>query len=152
MDYLSAYVTVDNYDWYMDRLFQEAVAAGRKINLDRLRDAYVDLITDSVEFYDKVAQEQLGRSPHHVLLLHENDLAALFIADLVDRLRNRGWEIISPEEAFTDPIAAVEPATLRLGQGRIIAMAIDKGYDGPTGRWEDEDLLKAEFHRRRVWE
>jgi peptidoglycan-N-acetylglucosamine deacetylase len=152
MGYLSAYVTVDNYDWHMDAMLQQAVGAGKRIAFDRLRDAYVDLQTQSVEFYDGVARKTLGRSPRHVLLLHENDLAALFIGDLVARLRREGWEIISPEEAFADPIAAVEPGTLRLGQGRVIAMAIEAGYQGPTRMWEDEEKLRAEFERRRVWE
>lgn len=151
MDHRSAYVTVDTFDWHMDRMFQDAVQAGNKVDFDRLREAYVDLLTDSIEFYDGVAQSQLGRSPRHVLLLHENDLAALYLGDLVTRLRGKGWQIISPEEAFLDPIATVEPDTLRLGQGRVIAMATAKGYKGPTGRWEDEDELQREFARREVW-
>lgn len=150
--YLSAYVTVDTYDWYMDRIFQEAIAAGKKIASNRLRDAYVELLADSIEFYDEVAVKQLGRSPRHVLLLHENDLAALYLGDLVARLRKTGWEIISPEVAYRDPIASVEPDTLTLGQGRVIALAVAQGYKGPSRRWEDEEKLKQEFERRRVWE
>lgn len=151
MDHRSGYVTVDTYDWHMDRMFQAAVDAGKKIDFDRLRAVYVDLITDSVEFYDGVARSQLGRSPRHVLLLHENDLAALYLGDLVARLRDKGWKIIGAEEAFADPIAAVEPDTLWLGQGRIIAMATAKGYQGPTRNWEDEAELEREFARREVW-
>lgn len=150
--YLSAYVTVDTLDWHMDRMFQDATAAGKKISFDRLGDAYVDLLTDSIEFYDAVAVKELGRSPRHVLLLHENDLAALYLDDLVKRLRKTGWKIISPELAFQDPIASVEPDTLLLGQGRVIALATAKGYQGPNRRWEDESMLQQEFQRRRVWE
>ena len=119
---------------------------------DRLRDAYVDLLSDSIEFYDEVAVKELGRSPRHVLLLHENDLAALYLGDLVKRLRKTGWKIVSPELAFQDPIAKVEPDTLLLGQGRVIALAAAKGYQGPSRRWEDEAMLQQEFERRRVWE
>lgn len=148
---LSAYVTVDTFDWHMDRMFQDAVAARRTVDFDRLRDAYVDLLSDSIEFYDEVAVKQLGRSPRHVLLLHENDLAALYLGDLVKRLRKTGWKIISPDLAFQDPIASVEPDTLVLGAGRVIALATAKGYTGPTERWEDEAKLQQEFERRRIW-
>jgi peptidoglycan-N-acetylglucosamine deacetylase len=148
---LSAYVTVDTFDWHMDTMFQNAVTAGKTVDYDRLRDAYVDLLSDSIEFYDQVAVKELGRSPRHVLLLHENDLAAMHLGELVKRLRKTGWTIVSPERAFQDPIASVEPDTLALGSGRIIAMAIAKGYTGPTGRWEDEEKLQREFERRRVW-
>jgi peptidoglycan-N-acetylglucosamine deacetylase len=149
--YFSAYVTVDTYDWYMDAMFQEALRAGKTVDFQKLRDAYVDLLIDSIEFYDGLAREQLGRSPRHVLLLHENDLAALYIGDLVARLRRSGWEIISPESAYADAIAAIEPDTLLLGQGRIVAIADQNGYRGPTRRWEDEALLTAEFDRREIW-
>lgn len=151
MQHRSAYVTVDTYDWHMDRMFQDAVQAGKKIDFDRLRSAYVELLIGSIEFYDGVAQSQLGRLPHHVLLLHENDLAALYLGDLVTALRAKGWRIVAPEAAFLDPIATVEPDTLRLGQGRIIAIAAAKGYQGPTRRWEDEADLQREFARREVW-
>lgn len=150
--YLSAYVTVDTYDWYMDRMYQEAIAAGKKIAPERLRDAYVELLSDSVEFYDAVAVKQLKRSPRHVLLLHENDLAAQYLGDLVAHLRKKGWEIISPDVAFRDPIASVEPDTLVLGQGRVIALSVAQGYTGPRRHWEDVEKLKQEFERRRVWE
>jgi peptidoglycan-N-acetylglucosamine deacetylase len=149
--YLSAYVTVDTFDWHMDRMFQQAKSEGKTIELDRLRSTYVDLLADSVEFYDDIAVKELGRSPRHVLLLHENDLAALYLGDLVKKLRKSGWKIISPELAFQDPIASVEPDTLLLGQGRVMAMALAKGYSGPRGRWEDEAQLEREFERRRVW-
>jgi len=149
--YLSAYVTVDTWDWHMDRMFQDAIAQKKTIYFDRLRSAYVDLLADSVEFYDAVAVKKLGRSPRHVLLLHENDLAAMYLGDLVAELRKNGWTIISPEAAFRDPIAGVEPDTLLLGQGRVMALASVKGYQGPRGRWEDEDKLEQQFDRRHVW-
>ncbi len=152
MGYRSAYVTVDTYDWYMDSLLQEALEAGKSVDFDRLREAYVDLMSESIEFYDRVAQQTLGRSPKHVLLMHENDLAALFIDDLVARLRSNGWDIISAEDAFTDPIAASEPNTLVLGQGRVIALAVASGYSGQTRMWEDEARIRAEFERRKVWQ
>lgn len=104
-------------------LILQAVADRKTIAFDRLRSAYVDLLADGVEFYDRVAVKELGRSPRHVLLLHEDDLAALYLGDLVARLRKTGWEIVSPDVGFRDPIASVEPDTLLLGQGRVIALA-----------------------------
>ncbi len=147
-DYVSGYVTVDNYDWYLDRLFQEAIAARRAVDYERLRDVYVTLLVEGVEFYDGIAREALGRSPAHVLLLHENDLAALFIADLAAALRAKGWTIVSADEAYRDPIAGEEPKTLLLGQGRVVALAVDRGYAGRKGLWEDEDEIRAELERR----
>ena len=140
-------MTVDTYDWHLVTLAKEARDAGAEFELDDLRDLYVDVITRSTEFYDVLAQDLLGRSPHHVLLLHENDLAALFIGDLVAELRRRGFRIIPATEAFRDPIAEREPDTLFLGQGRVAALAHEAGAPprelvSPT---EDENYLRARF-------
>lgn len=143
----NGYVTIDNYDWYMEALFQEALKAGHDVDLDTLRDVYVRVILESVQFYDNIAIKTLGRSPTHVLLLHENDLAALFIGDAIEALRADGWTIVSAETAYDDPIADEEPDTLFLGQGRVAALARLQGWKGRdlVNRWEDEDALHALF-------
>lgn len=147
----NGYVTVDNYDWYMDRLAQEAAMAGL-VDMLALRQVYVELLVEAVEFYDAIAMEALGRSPKHVLLLHENDLAALFVDDLVSELKVRGWDIIPASAAYDDPIAGVEPETRFNGQGRVAAIAHTQGK---TGRelvhyTEDEVFLREEFIRRGI--
>jgi len=121
------------------------------VDYERLRAAYVELLVAGVEWYDGIAREALGRSPAHVLLLHENDLAALFIADLVAALRAKGWKIVSADEAYADPIAREEPKTLVLGQGRVVALAVDRGFTGRTEIWEDEEEIRAELDRRGVF-
>jgi peptidoglycan/xylan/chitin deacetylase (PgdA/CDA1 family) len=123
MGYEQGYVTADSYDWRIDQLAREAKGAGRALNLDALRDLYIRSTLDGADYYDRMAAATLGRSPRHVLLLHENDLAALFLADLVDALRREGWTIITASEAFSDPISSELPDTLELGEGRIAGLA-----------------------------
>lgn len=136
----------------MEALLQDAIASGRRINFDQLRKIYIKVLTDNIEFYDVMAQRTLKRSPKHVLLLHENDLAALYISDLVASLKNKGWSIISVENAYTDPIAKIEPDTFFLGQGRVAAIAYAKGDPGPFGKWESELELEKLFEAEKVFE
>lgn len=150
----NGYVTVDNYDWYMDALVQRAVAAGREVDMDALRQAYIDILLEGVDFYDALARETLDRSPAHVLLLHENDLAALFIDDLAAALREAGWQIVPAETAYADPIADMMPDTLFNGQGRVAALAHAAGLKPAREMvppFEDEAWLEAEFTRRGVF-
>ena len=123
----NGYVTVDNYDWYLNHLLQQAKADGKKVNETRLRDLYVNHIYNSVVFYDEIARKHLGRSPKHVLLLHENDMSALYLGDLIAHLKSKGWTIISPRNAYKDPIASQVPDVLFNGQGRVAAIAREKG-------------------------
>lgn len=129
---MNGYVTVDNYDWYLEAKWKEAVDEGRSVNIEALRRIYVDMLLDAANFYDDIAVKTLDRSPAHVLLLHENDVAAVFIGDLVAALRSDGWEIVSPDEAYRDPVANLVPTTLLTGQGRIAALAVDDGVDPRT--------------------
>ena len=47
-------------------------------------------------------------------------------------MSQRKWSFISPDEAYKDPIALIEPkSSTRLNQGRVFALAKESGYDGP---------------------
>ena len=144
--YMNGYVTVDNYDWYLDRLLQTALRAKQKIDYEQLRRIYLEHLWKSITFYDQMARTVLGRSPKHVLLLHENDLAALYVDELVILLRAKGWKIISPAEAYTDPIATNVPDVLLNNQGRVAAIAKANGYTGSFSQEsEDEAFLEKLF-------
>ena len=153
LGYENAYVTVDNYEWYMDALLQTAVVQGKDIDYAALRDVYVSTMWDTILFYDNIARETLGRSPKHVLLLHETDLTALYIADLVTHIRAQGWTIISPQEAYTDPLADIIPDVLLNEQGRVAAVAREQGWEPSRLRHEseNEDYLQELFERQRVF-
>lgn len=143
----NGYVTVDTYDWYMASLLAEAVRAGHRPEPDVLCQVYSELLYDNIEFYDRIARTTLGRSPAHVLLLHENDLAALCVDDLATALRIGGWTFVPALEAFADPIAGLEPDTLFLGQGRVSALAHRAGWPPRAliHESEDEEYLRALF-------
>jgi peptidoglycan/xylan/chitin deacetylase (PgdA/CDA1 family) len=146
LGYVNGYVTVDNYDWYIESLFQKALKEKKKIDYDKLKDFYIEHIWNSIKFYDDIALKTIGRSANHVLLLHENDLAALFIDDLVSYIRQQGGEIITVDEAYTDPIFNIEPETLVLYQGRVAAIAKDMGYSEKLYQEsEDEEWLDKYF-------
>ncbi|MBQ4811489.1 polysaccharide deacetylase family protein [Pseudoalteromonas luteoviolacea] len=148
-EYQIGYVTVDNFDWYLNSKLLEAVNSKQTINYDNLKKVYVDTIWRSIEFYDQVATQYLKKEVKHVLLLHENELAALFIGDLVAHIKSKGWKIISPSKAFTDPVLAKYHTSLNFNkQGRVAALAHFEGAEKALLRSEMEntqyldDLLK----------
>lgn len=128
----NGYVTIDNYDWYIDSKWKDAVRSGKQVDIDALRDVYVEMLLGAANFYNDLANDALNSDPAHVLLLHENDVAANFIGDLVTALRDDGWTIIGPDEAYADPISDRVPETLLTGQGVVAALAIESGVDNRT--------------------
>jgi peptidoglycan-N-acetylglucosamine deacetylase len=151
---MNGYVTVDNYDWYINNLLKDAVSKKMKVDTASLRNLYIDHIWQSIAFYDAISKRVLGRSAKHVLLLHENDLAALFVDDLIDHIRSKGWKIISPDEAYCDPIAQQIPNVLFNGQGRIAAIAREKGVPARelVQESEDEEFLKTLVQTKKVFQ
>lgn len=146
----NAYVTIDNYDWHLDARASRAKREGRAIDMTALRDLYVETLVQASNFTDRMAVEAIGRSPAHVILLHETDLAAMFVDDLAAALRADGWEIVPIDEAYRDPIAEAEPDTWFLNAGRVAALAHLRGREPRTLMHErtDEDVLDHLFDER----
>ena len=155
LSYQIGYTTVDNYEWYINARATQAADNNIDINFTQLRELYINTLWNSITFYDNIAKTHLGRSPKHVLLLHENEMAALFLGDLIEFLRNKGWEIISPQAAYNDPIAKeFSPLDLHFNnQGRVAAIAHSKGANNKELHHPSEDtkFLDAEFIRLRVF-
>lgn len=145
----NGYVTVDGSDWNIEALAVAAVRAHKKIDMRALKDLYVETMVQAADYYDGLARRTLGRSPAHVLLLHETDIAALFIPDLVKALRRDGWRIVTADEAFSDPISTAMP-DVPSAQGTLTeALAWEKGLPAP--RWYERNnigLANALFARR----
>ena len=105
----NGYVTADGSDWHLEALTLQAAKEGKAMDMEALRKLYVTSQMSAAEYHDELARRTIGRSPAHVLLLHETDIAALFIGDFVNELRAHGWTIISVDKAYADPIAKVMP-------------------------------------------
>jgi peptidoglycan/xylan/chitin deacetylase (PgdA/CDA1 family) len=146
----NGYVTVDASDWHMEQLAIDAKKAGKAIDMDALRDLYVESHVEAAEYYDGLARQTLGRSPAHVLLLHETDLAALFIDDLVAALRRAGWDIVTADAAFADPINAAMP-DVPSAQGTLTeALAWEKGLPAPRWYARNDTKLASRLFAERV--
>ena len=136
----NGYVTAEASDWNIEALATQAAERGKKMDIEALRDLYVESHVEAAEYYNALARKALGRSPCHVLLLHETDLAALFVGDLVDALRKRGWKIVTADKAYRDPIARLAP-DVPSAQGTLTeALAWEKGLPAP--RWYERNDLK----------
>lgn len=146
---INGYVTAESSDWNMETLANQAAERGKKMDIAALRDLYVESHVEAAEFYDALARRTLGRSPSHVLLLHETDLAALFVGDLVEALRRRGWRIVTADKAYSDPIGRLRP-DVPSAQGTLTeALAWEKGLPAP--RWyerNDMELARRLFEAR----
>jgi peptidoglycan/xylan/chitin deacetylase (PgdA/CDA1 family) len=146
----NGYITVDSYDWFLEDLAGRSLRSGRPVDRDALGRLYTELIVRAAEFAERLARETLGRSPAHVMLLHETDLAALFIDQAAAALREAGWEIVPIDEAYRDPLIDEEPDASYLAGGRIAAIANARGRPPRQllPEWNDERMIQRLFNER----
>ncbi len=136
----NGYVTVDGSDWNLEANTIAAVKAGKPIDRKALRDLYVETMVEAAEYGDGLAIKALGRQPAQVFLMHETDLAALYIGDVIRELRRRGWQVVSPDEAYADPIREAMP-DVPSAQGTLLeSIAWEKGMPAP--RWYARNNVK----------
>jgi peptidoglycan-N-acetylglucosamine deacetylase len=127
------YASADGWDWYMESMTLDAAAAGKPMDMNGLRKFYIKSHIESVEFSDNLARRTFGRAPAQMLLLHDTDLAALYVEDLVRALRAKGWQIITADEAYKDPIYREQPMIADTNGTIIQMLSWEKGTKGP--RW-----------------
>lgn len=146
--YFNGYVTINNYDWYMESQFQKAIKSGDKIDMSLMKKYYVDTLYEAVEYYRAQSVKDSGREVAHVLLLHENDVAALFLPYLLLKLQTEGWKLVTPQKAFEDRIAKFQAShVFPFNPGRVMEIAHSKGKT--KGLWHEtcnEKFLDKKFN------
>lgn len=145
-NYRNGYVTLDNDDYLFSFKINKAKAEKIAVEYDKVKELLVRHILDSAEFYNALAIKTLGRSPKHVILLHEMDATVMFIGEIVTKFRAHGWKIISPAEAFKDPIYLEQPKNTYSNNGLIAQLAYEKSkvkdkYDTYTSASDEMDKI-----------
>ena len=140
--YKGAPVSIDASDWYYSRVFADHVQAGDNAKAERVKQHYIRHLLDRASYYDRLAQEVLGRSPKHMILLHTNQINATALPEIIAAFKAQGWTIDSASAAFKDPLYAQAPQTLPAGESIIWALAKAQGL--PNLRYPAEDSVYEE--------
>ena len=145
---MNAYVTVDASDWYMEEQAIAAAEAGQIMDWNALRDLYVESYVQSANFSDDLARRTLGRAPVQMILLHETDLAAMFVDDLAAALKADGWTIVTADEAYRDSIAYMEPDVDFADGTRTQMLAAERHIGKRWYQRNDQKVAKKLFAER----
>ena len=137
--YRMGHVTVDNSDWIVDQRLAARLQKDPKSDTKPYRDFYLEHMWDRAQYYDALAQKTVGRSVKHTMLMHFNLLNGLFLGDLIEMFKSRGWQLIDADEAFTDPVFRAEPKVLPAGESIVWSLAKEKGTIAKSLRYPAED-------------
>lgn len=137
--YRIGHVTIDNSDWIVDQRLTARLQKDPNADVKPYRDFYLEHMWDRAQYYDSLAKKVLGRPVKHTILTHFNLLNGLFLGDLIEMFKSKGWQLIDAEEAFTDPVFRAEPKTLPAGESIVWALAKEKGTIAKSLRYPAED-------------
>jgi len=137
--YRTGHVTIDASDWAIDDRLSVRLAKDSAANLKPYRDFYLSHMWERALYYDDLARKVLGRSVKHTVLTHFNLLNALFLGDLLDMFKGKGWQLINAAEAFKDPVFSAEPRIVPAGESIVWALAKETGKFDKLLRYPGED-------------
>ena len=137
--YRVGHVTIDNSDWAIDMRLTARLKNDPTADVKPYRDFYLEHMWTRSEYYDSLAQRVLNRPVKHTLLVHFNLLNGLFLNDLLEMYKAKGWQLVDAEEAFTDPVFSSQPKVLPAGESIVWSLAKEKGTIPMSQRYPAED-------------
>ncbi len=107
--YKVAEVTLNFDDWAYNDPYARCMAKGDLQAIDWLQASYMARAAESLRIGQDMAQRIYGRDIKHVLLLHLGAFETVMLPRLLDLLKERGFELITLQDAEGDPAYALDP-------------------------------------------
>lgn len=147
LGYKNGYVTIDASDWYVSSKLEEAIKKNAKADLKPYRDYYLKHMWERSVYYDELGKKYWKKPFKHTVLIHHNLLNSLFLDDLIQMYKEKGWKIASAKEAFTDPLFDQVPDVLPHGESILWLLAKKAGdknlrYPGEDSQFEKKEMAK----------
>ena len=137
--YRVGHVTIDASDWAIDDRLGARLTKDPTADIKPYRGFYLSHMWARALYYDDLSRKVLGRSVKHTVLTHFNLLNALFLGDLLDMFKSRGWKLIDAADAFKDPVFSAEPRIVPAGESIVWALAKETGKFDKLLRYPGED-------------
>ena len=133
--YRNAYVSLDTSDWRLNEELVQTLASNAQADVAPIRQAYLSHLRQRAQAYRELSHTLQRRDIAQVILLHHNLINALWLGDAIAMFKDMGWRIVSPAEAYADPVYQLVPDRPAAGQSLLLSMARSLGADKFAG-WQ----------------
>lgn len=150
-DYRNAHVSLDTSDWRLNEKLEQVLKKDPNADVSAIRTAYLAHIKQRALAYRELSQQLQGRDISQVMLLHHNLINALWLDDALTQFEQMGWKIITPAEAFADPVYKLEPVRKAAGQSLLLSLGRTLGLGlmpGGERLVDDGDYEIAELAKK----
>jgi peptidoglycan/xylan/chitin deacetylase (PgdA/CDA1 family) len=107
--YYVAEVTLNFDDYAYNEPYARCMARNDAQSLDWLKQSYLSRAAESLSQGQQMANTLYGRDIKHVMLLHIGAFEMIMLPKLLDLLQERGFQLVTLQEAESDPIYAIDP-------------------------------------------
>ena len=105
-EYAIAPMTIEGSDYIYNTLYKAAKQDGDQQSMAAVRTAYLQHTSNLFAFFEEMALAKHGRPIAHIFLGHINELHADVMPKLVAMLQDKGYTIVSLDEAMKDSVYA----------------------------------------------
>lgn len=137
--YKNGHVSIDASDWYIDSRLVKRLHENTNADVSGFKKYYIEHLYNRALYYDSLSRQMTKRSINHVLLLHHNLAAALFLDDVIQYFRSKGWDIMDADKAYQDEIYKQETTAVPAGESIIWSLAKQSGKFEKILRYPAED-------------
>jgi len=142
--YQVAETTLDYEDYMWNSAYARCVDRHDADAIRWLRESYLSTADEWMRVQREVSRQVFGRDISHVLLLHQGAFSARILPDLFALLKKQGYEIVTLEEALSDPAYAEDPDVAVPGGGTLIEhMVVKRGLSWPSMTPKPREKLDA---------
>jgi peptidoglycan-N-acetylglucosamine deacetylase len=107
--YRVAQVTLDFEDYAWNEPYARCMAKNDQKAIEWLKSSYLSTAADYIEADRKMSIMLYGREVKYVMLLHLGGFDAVMLPQLLDLLQQKGFKLVTLEEAESDPAYAINP-------------------------------------------
>jgi peptidoglycan/xylan/chitin deacetylase (PgdA/CDA1 family) len=107
--YRVAQVTLDWEDYIWNSAYARCVAKNDAKSIAWLRSSYLETESAYLDLGREFAKLVFGHDINHVLLLHLGAFSSTILPDALDLLQKKGFQLVTLEEAESDPAYATNP-------------------------------------------
>lgn len=104
--YRVAPVTIDNDDYLFNDVLGAALETHDEQLANKTKSAYLAYMDSAFDYYEGVSRVLFHREIAQILLIHDSELNAECLDDLLTRIAERGYRFVSLDEALKDPAYA----------------------------------------------
>ena len=102
--YRLAPCTIESSDWEFTWAYVKMLAKHDDAGIAKLKATYLDYTSAEIDYYATLNKQVLGYEPPEIMLLHDNQLNADMIDEVLALFEKKGYRFVTLSEAESDPV------------------------------------------------